>query len=289
MTNLLILANDPGQLVEGFEPAVDEVTGASLADAAIRVGDETRRSETRSSKHRSTDGARLTIDGVEAKQFDAVFLKPEPKAAIYGRVLLELLQERHIPCNVDASSFFIMTKKHYLLEVLEEHGVPLPPTVALSTEKGLTKAEEELDFPLMAKMYDGFQRVDITKIEDVGELKTFAEHAEHGKNVVIAQEFLEGDVYDALYMDGDIVSTEVEGGWKTDTENRSYTYHSLSSDQQDVVQRAAEAIGTALCRVKLVDQTVIQMESDLRLPQFREVSGKDVYGHIADVLVGDDG
>lgn len=243
----------------------------SLADAAIRVGDT----------------AQATIDGTAVEEFDAVFLKPEPKAAIYGRIFLELLQERHIPCNVDASAFFIMTKKHYLLEVLEEHNVLHPPAVVISTEKGVTKAEEELDFPLMGKMYDGFQRVDITRIEDASDLKAFAEHAEHGTNIVVAQEFLNGDVYDALYLDGDIVSVEVDGGWKTPQENRSFTYHSLSSDQQDVVRKAAEAIGTRMCRVKLVEDTVIQMESNLRLPQFREVSGKDVYGKTVDILTGD--
>ncbi|MDY6777131.1 MAG: hypothetical protein SVU32_00570, partial [Candidatus Nanohaloarchaea archaeon] len=114
-------------------------------------------------------------------------------------------------------------------------------------------------------------------------------HSKHGDHLIVVQEFLEGEVYDALYIDGETVALKLDGDdWRLTLDNAGTNYHNLSSEQREIVRDAAESIGAGICRVRLVDDKVVQVESKPRLELYRNESGKDVYGKVADFLTGDD-
>lgn len=273
MTSLLVLTSDHEDVAEEFRDHFDEVEGHSLADARIRTGQP----------------AEAFVDDLSIQEYDAVYLVPEPKASIYTRVLLESIQESQIACNLDPSSFMIMAKKHYLLKVLHEKDVPTPRAVAVSSEKGLVEIEDDLDFPAVARLYEEFEKIDTRPVEDAEDLNTFASRSEHGQHIVIAQDMVEGDVFDVLYIDGETISLHLEGDrWARPSET-AYQYHSLTSEQQEIVEHTAKSIGTPICRVRIVDEQVVQVEADPELEMFAEESGKNVHGKVAKVLQGDDG
>ncbi|MCJ7428815.1 MAG: hypothetical protein MUP66_00320 [Candidatus Nanohaloarchaeota archaeon QJJ-5] len=270
--NLLILTNNETE-VDGLTEHFDQWDHYSLADAKI------------SHKDTTTTAA---VEGTPITEYDAVYLNPEPRAAIYAKTFLETIQDHHIQTNMDSTALFLMMKRHYLFHVLHQRDVNIPQTIAFSTEKALTEIEDDIEFPAVAKMYEQFTSAGMKTIDDSDDLHSFAQSANHEENVIILQEYVDGDVYDVLYIDGDLVSLELEGdAWHLDN-NDKIQYSKLSTEQSKAVNETAQAIGTKMCRVRLIGNTIVGVENEPRLDLFQEHSGKNVYGKVADMLRGDD-
>lgn len=266
--NLLIITDDE-QFEEAFQDYFDDVTTKSIASVRIDAG----------------NGEQVLVDGEQIDHYDALYMDPEPKTAIFSRVFLEVLLEKDINTNIDAATFFILAKKNYLPQVLEEKQIPIPATAVVSTEKGVSGIEEHLDFPLVGKKFEGFVRRDMNLLESDDELRSFVEHMDHGKHVLVLQEYVEGDVFDCLYVDGDIVSLKLEGdSWRVQAEESKETYHSISSDLEEIVEHTAQSIGADICRIRLVDGNVVEAYLDPDLERFTQISGKNMYRNVADYL-----
>lgn len=270
MTELLVLTNK--EELEGIESEFEDVNVTSLADVLITANS-------------SSD---IMVEGEDIEEYDAVYLDPENKAFSYSRVLLDVLQEKDIPCNLNYSSHFIVAKKPSLYNALSEKGVGIRNTVCVSTHKGLTEIERDLEPPVLAKKYEGVELMDTTVLEDLEEAHGFMEGLEHGKNFVTLQEYEESELYDILYIDGDLVSLKLEKEpWKTEGEP-GRSYHNITSEQKEAAKGAAEALGADICRIILSGEKVIDMYSNHDLEMFQETSGKNVYGKLASYLRGDD-
>lgn len=266
--NLLIVA-DEEYPDEGFQDHFEEVDKASIADVRIATG----------------KGTEVLVDGEDVEQYDCLYLDPNPKIAIFSRVFLEALLDRDIETNIGPTAFFILAKKSYLYQVLAEKNIPIPPTASVSTEKGVTGLEEELSYPLVGKKFEGFDRRDMNLIEDEEELSSFVEHMDHGSHFLVVQEKVEGEVYDCLYIDGNVISIKLEGdSWRKRSGKSKESYHSVSSDLKEVVSDTASSIGADICRVRLVGGHVVDAALDPELDRFQEVSGKNVYGNLADMM-----
>jgi glutathione synthase/RimK-type ligase-like ATP-grasp enzyme len=272
MTKLLILATDYETETQQFESYFDEVDQGSLADVLIDV-DTDMRSE-------------VLIDGEDLEEWDAVYIKPEPKAFNYTRVLMEIINNEEVNCNLDSSSVFILTKKPYLFKVLAEKGVSIPKQVAISTEKGMTELQKDVDFPVLAKKYSNLELTETQIYDEFEELKSFAELAEHGENFLMVQEYEEKEVFDLLYVDGKIISLKLEEPpWtSSEGENVSRSYHTVSGDKKEIVNSAAESMGTKICRIRMNGDKIVDMDTEPKLEMFKQESGKNVYGRVADVL-----
>lgn len=277
LTSLLILTNDGEEVAEGFEDEFDEVLVRSLADVNVMAGGTDTKAE-------------ALIDGVDIEEYDALYIDPQPQTTIYAKVFLEVVQDHHIPCNLDPTTLAIIAKKFYLFKVLRERDVSIPPTVTVSTEKGLSDIEADLEFPVVAEKFEGFEKIDTEKIADPDGLKSFAEHSEHGNHLIMAHDFVEGEVYDTLYIDGELISLKLEGEeWRKSLDDGSgKNYHNLSSEKQELVQDTVDAIGARLCRVRIVEDQVVKVSASPRLDVFQDASGKDVYGLVGDMLTEDD-
>lgn len=268
LTSLLIIADDE-TLEERFSEYFDSVATQSIASVRIDAG----------------NGENVLVGGERVDDYDALYLDPKPKTAIFSRVFLEVLLERNIATNLDAASFFILAKKNYLFQVLKEKHVPIPPTAIVSTERGVTSIHDHLDFPMVGKKYEGFNRRDVSLLESADELESFVEHMDHGKHVLLLQEFVEGDVFDSLYVNGDIVSIKLESdGWRIQADDAKETYHTIPSSLEDVVEKTATSIGANICRIRLVDGKVAEAYLDPNLGRFTDISGKNMYEKVADYL-----
>ncbi len=269
--NLLTISDD-GDLEEAFADHVDTVDSASIADIRIDTGADT-----------------VLVNGENLEGYDALYLDPNPKIAIFSRVFLESLLERDINTNIDPTAFFILAKKSYLYQVMAERTIPIPPTAVISTEKGISGVTDRYDFPLVGKKFEGFVRRDMSLLEEVEQLQSFVEHLDHGSHVLVLQEQVEGDVYDCLYIDGDIISLKLEAdGWRKRSMDAKQSYHSISSDLQDIVADTATSIGADICRIRLVGDHVVDAQLDPSLKRFERISGKNVYGSVVSVLEGEE-
>lgn len=268
-TKLLILTNE--ESMEELESEFEDVDVASLADALITAN----------------SSSEIMIEGRDIEEYDAVYLDPSNKAFSYIRVLLDVLQEKDIPSNLNYSSHFIVAKKPYLYNALSEKGVDIRDTVCVSTHKGLTEIEKDIEAPALAKRYEGVELKDTTVLEDLEEAHDFMENVEHGKHFVTLQEYEEDELYDILYIDGELISLKLESEpWETEGEPKR-SYHNVTQEQKEVARGAAEALGADVCRIVLSGEKVIDMYSDHDLEMFQEISGKNILGKMASYLRGD--
>ncbi len=267
---LLILANDFDIPTQRFENYFEEVEKKSLADLLI----DTEKN--------------VLVEGESIEEWDSLYIEPEPKAFNYLRVLLETIGQKDINCNLDPSSIFIQGKKPFLFTVLADRGISIPDQVSISTEKGLTEMERDLDFPVVAKKYSSFELAEAKVFEEFENLKSFSELSEHGKDYIMIQEHSGEDIFDILYVDGNMISLKLEDSpWEAaEAETVSKKYYSISSSQKETVKEAVEALGSRICRVRLKGDEVVDIQNDPDLEEFKEKSGKNVYGRIADVLKG---
>jgi glutathione synthase/RimK-type ligase-like ATP-grasp enzyme len=271
MSNLLILANNFDYGKDEFEEHFDRVDKHSLADVTI----DSNTGET----------SNVLVDGTRIEEWGSLYIKPEPKAFNYTRVLLEVLSNKDIDCNMDASSIFILTKKPYLSQVLSSNGNSIPRQASVSTEKGLTELTKDVEFPVVAKKYSDLQLKEDKVFEDFEELKTFAELTEHGRDFLMIQEYdKEKSCFDILYIDGKLIGLKAEGAVYEDSGEVSRSYYGISGEQKKIVKNAVESIGTGVCRVRLKGKKIMDMSTDPMLEMFKNESGKNVYGRVADYL-----
>lgn len=227
------------------------------------------------------------VDGKRVDEYDALFIRPTPKAVTFTRIFLESLMEKEIKTVMDGVSYYMIAKKPYLFKVLTEREVPVPKTSVLSSEKSISSVKNEVEGPIVCKKFEGFERKDIMKTENPDDIKAFSESLEHGTGYMLVQEFIEGDVYDCLYIDGDIISTNVTGeSWRKSPKRDKCNekYHKLPSDIAEVAERAAEAIGSRFCSIRLVGPKVVDMHVNPDIEKFMKVSGKDTFERISEML-----
>lgn len=225
----------------------------------------------------------VKIDGEPIERFDAVFANIPPTNAIFGRVLLEMIEEKAIRLNYPSTAFFIMSKKNYLYHVLHEKDIPAPKTAVIADEKAVRNMENHLKGPLVARKFDGLVETESTKIDTVDEIHEFADGVDYGDNIIVFNELRKGDKYRCLVADDTIISLEDSSdGWRVKEENLNYS--SLSSDLKETVRRAAKVIGTNTAEVVLRDGKVVDANPNPDLEMYTKISGKDAYNAVAEAL-----
>lgn len=249
----------------------DEVEEASIDRIAPEVRD---------------NKADVKFDGSSVERFDAVYADIPQKNAIFGRVLLEIIEEKGLRTNYPSTGFFIMSKKNYLYHVLHEKNVPSVKTAVIASEKASRNIENELKGPLIARRFDEDLENERTKLDTVEEIKEFAEGIDRGNKYVVFHEFKKGDKYRCLISGDSCISLiDNSDGWNFSDDNLQY--HSISQDQKDVAIKAAEAIGTPVAEVLLRDGKVEDVNPNPDLGMYQDISGKNAYKDVADAIKGD--
>ncbi len=274
--NLLTITEDES-LGEKFGKYFEEVDVHSIRDVKIDVD------HGEVSSH---------VNGKNVKDYSALFISPTPKAINFTKIFLETLTEGSTETNMDGTSYYMIAKKPYLFKVLSEKGVSMPRTYVVSSYKSMKRVQQEFSGNIVCKQFEGFVQKDIMKTDDPEDIKAFSENMEHGKNYMVVQDFLDGEVYDCLYIDGEIVSTRIKGDtWRRSPgrDGCNEKYHKPPNEFLEVVRDAADAIGSRFCSVRLVGPNVVDMKMNPDLDRFKRVSGKDPFKKVAEMLKTEDG
>ncbi len=270
MEKILILADNFEDETEEFRKHFETVEKKSLADTSIYSGKEPE----------------VYIEDEEIGPEHSLYINPKPEAFNYARVLTETLTQVQASSNLDSSSIFILMKKPYMIKVLEEKNVNTPVQASIASNRGLTGLEKDIEPPFILKKYSEFELDYIERFESFDDISGL-EDMDEEKEFVVIQDIPEGEFFDVLYIDGEKISLKLEDDiWNTGEIGRRY--HSLSDTQKEVVDDAASAVGTQICRVMLKGEKVMDMDVRPELKMFEKESGKNVYGRIAEALKEDD-
>jgi len=264
MKLLKISENELGQLDRDF----NEVERTSIEDIAPKV---------------IGNNPSLEIDGRPIEEFDIVYADIPADNAIFGRVLLEMIEENGVTMNYSSTAFFIMAKKNYLYHVLHEKDIPAPKTAVVADEKSVRNIQNHLKGPLVARKFEGLNEAENTKIETVDRIKDFAEGSEYGENIIIFNELREGEKYRCLVAGDEVISlVDDSEGWRISSDGLKYS--SISTDLKQTVRNTAQAIGTNVAEVLIRKDQVVDVNPNPDLETYTEVSGKNAYELVTDSL-----
>jgi hypothetical protein len=176
-----------------------------------------------------------------------------------------------------------MAKKNYLAYVLHQKNVAAPKTGVVASEAAARNIERQLGGPLLARRFDDLVENERKLIREVEDIEAFVSGPEYDETFIVFHEYTHGDMYRSLRIKDDIISLkdDSDGLWP-DTDNLNYS--NLPEEQEDRVIKAARAIGAPIAEVITIDGKVFDVEPNPDLSMYTDLSGKDAYRRVADVI-----
>ncbi len=256
----------------GLDPLFEETESVSLESIAPQVMD---------------GEPDVKLDGGSVDEYDAVYAQIPTKNAEFGRVALEIIEEKGIEVNYPSTGFFIMSKKNYLYHVLHEKEIPATRTVVVASEKASRNVERSIQGPLLARKFDEDVEIERAKLEAVEEIGEFCDGIDRGNMFVLFQKINTGDRYRCLVTPDSVISlADNSEGWDFSTDNLQY--HTISQEKKQIVRDTRKAIGTNVAEVLLRNGKVEDVNPNPDLDMYKEISGKDAFEAVAESLRGDE-
>ena len=244
-------------------------------------GDTVRLDQVAPQVRNQTPGVK--VEGEPVEKYDAVFSEIEPKNLVFGRVLLEMLEEKGLKTDISSTAFFTASKKNYLYYVLKQKNVEAPKTVSIASEKAIRGIERQIKGPLIARRFEEMQEMETKKLDTVEAIQGFAEGFEYGNGFILFQEYSSGDKTRCLKLGDKMISlSESSDGWAFTAENLKYS--NISSEKEEAVESVAGALGADILEVKLRGTEVFDVEPNPDFSIYEKKSGQDVYGKVAEML-----
>ena len=126
----------------------------------------------------------------ELAEFDALFIRATTSIDNYTYRFARRALQEGMPVIDDPMSMIRCTNKVYLHELLESHGIPVPPTVMLAEDADLDRAEAELGWPMVVKDPDGSFSRGVHKVADRAALKTLTDSLFEDTDLLLAQKYM---------------------------------------------------------------------------------------------------
>ncbi len=129
----------------------------------------------------------------ELAEFDALFIRATTSINDYTYRFARRALQEGMPVIDDPVSMIRCTNKLYLHELMEAHGVPVPPTLMLAEDDDLLKAEKALGWPMVVKIPDGSFSRGVHKVANFEELKALTDRLFEDTDLLLAQKFMPTD------------------------------------------------------------------------------------------------
>jgi len=126
----------------------------------------------------------------ELAEFDGLFIRATTSIQDYTYRFARRAIQEGMPVIDDPVSMIRCTNKVYLHELMELHGVPIPPTVMLAEDEDLAKAEKQLGWPIVVKIPDGSFSRGVHKVENFEGLKQLTDTLFQDTDLLLAQKFM---------------------------------------------------------------------------------------------------
>jgi glutathione synthase/RimK-type ligase-like ATP-grasp enzyme len=126
----------------------------------------------------------------ELAEFDGLFIRETTSIDNHTYRFARRASQQGMPVIDDPISMIRCTNKVFLMELLQQHRVPTPPTVILAEDTDLAKAIDELGLPMVVKIPDGSFSRGVHKIESAADFKRVADELFEETDLVLAQKFL---------------------------------------------------------------------------------------------------
>src|SRR5271170_8018730 len=126
----------------------------------------------------------------ELAEFDGLFIRETTSIDNHTYRFARRAWQEGIPVIDDPISMIRCTNKVFLMELLQQHQVPTPPTVIVAEDTDLNKVIDELGLPLVVKIPDGSFSRGVHKIEAPAQFKRICDELFEETDLLLAQKFM---------------------------------------------------------------------------------------------------
>ena len=123
-------------------------------------------------------------------EFDALFIRETTSIDDHTYRFARRAVQEGMPVIDDPISMIRCTNKIYLHELMTTNGIAVPPTVIIAGMHDLTRAADELGFPMVLKVPDSSFSRGVKKVDDLGELNALAKEWFEDTDLLLAQQFM---------------------------------------------------------------------------------------------------
>jgi glutathione synthase/RimK-type ligase-like ATP-grasp enzyme len=213
----------------------------------------------------------------ELAEFDGLLIRETTSIDNHTYRFARRAWQEGMPVIDDPISMIRCTNKVFLMELLGQHQVPIPPSVIIAEDSDLSKAIDELSLPLVVKIPDGSFSRGVHKVDSLVEFKRICDELFEETDLLLAQKFLptEFDWRVGVLAGEPLFVCQyrmARGHWQVvkyrpDGSSREGGFRAFDIDQApreviDVAVRAARPIGDGFYGVDLkqTDQGIVVME-----------------------------
>ncbi|EJW12865.1 ribosomal protein S6 glutaminyl transferase related protein [Rhodovulum sp. PH10] len=210
-------------------------------------------------------------------EYDGLFIRETTSIDNHTYRFARRAVQEGMPVIDDPISMIRCTNKVFLMELMDQHGVAMPPTVMVAEKADMTRAMDELGLPLVVKIPDGSFSRGVHKVATQKEFERVADELLEETDLLLAQKFMPTDFdwrvgvlggeplfacqYRMARGHWQIVKhrpdgTAQEGGFET------FDLDKVPEAVLDLAVRAAKPIGTGLYGVDLkeTEKGIVVME-----------------------------
>jgi len=129
-------------------------------------------------------------DMAKLANYDALFIRETTSISNHTYRFARRAQQEGMPVIDDPVSMIRCTNKVYLDELMRGNGVPVPVTVMIAGDEDLTRAADELGFPMVIKIPDSSFSRGVRKVASFAELKAFVTEWLKDSDLILAQKYM---------------------------------------------------------------------------------------------------
>jgi len=129
-------------------------------------------------------------DLTKLANYDALFIRETTSPSNHTYRFARRAEQEGMPVIDDSVSMLRCTNKVYLNEIMVGNGIPVPPTLILSSNDDLGSVEDRLGYPMVLKIPDSSFSRGVFKVKDPAELKKLTSQFFKETDLLIAQKFM---------------------------------------------------------------------------------------------------
>ena len=126
-------------------------------------------------------------------EFDALFIRETTAIDNHTYRFARRAMQEGMPVIDDPISMIRCTNKIYLHELMTANGISVPPTVIIAGRHDLSRAADELGFPMVLKIPDSSFSRGVKKVDNAAELDKLARAWLADSDLLLAQAFMPTD------------------------------------------------------------------------------------------------
>jgi ribosomal protein S6--L-glutamate ligase len=204
-------------------------------------------------------GTRLMYKNTDLTEFDCVHPWLFGNDLLYGEHIPEILKDQGVYTYMDVDSFSIASNKFYMMKVLAEGGLPVPRTTYTLSTTETENAANDLGYPVVIKLIDGYGGKGIMKAENESGLTPIIDTLTLFEQDICLQDYIKnpGEDIRIVVLGDETYSYKRVGGEEEWRSNISAGGHreeyDASEEMREAALKAARLCGFDFCGIDIIE------------------------------------